>query len=112
MSSATILLSTLRIKFALKHIKRVGIRLKVFLFLDKNIFCGYSLEAPHQGTSNEYPQHMFSLRNKKTIDTFWLKKGLSKSYVLIEAIAVSIQKMFRCKKKKKILFYPYPELLI
>ena len=27
----------------------------------------YSLEAPRQGTSNEYPQHMFSLRNKKNI---------------------------------------------
>ena len=27
------------------------------------------------GTSNEYPQHMFSLRNKKNIDTFWLKKA-------------------------------------
>ena len=26
------------------------------------------------GASNEYPQHMFSLRNKKNIPTFWLKK--------------------------------------
>ena len=26
------------------------------------------------GSSNEYPQHMFLLRNKKNIDTFWLKK--------------------------------------
>ena len=25
--------------------------------------------------SNEYPQDMFLLRNKKTIDTFWLKKS-------------------------------------
>ena len=22
--------------------------------------CGYSLEVPHRGASNEYPQHMFS----------------------------------------------------
>ena len=36
-----------------------------FLFLEDNICCGYSLEVPHLGTSNEYPQHMFSLRNKK-----------------------------------------------
>ena len=28
-----------------------------FLFLHKNICCGYSLEAPSQGISNEYPQH-------------------------------------------------------
>ena len=38
-----------------------------FLFLDKNICCGYSLEAPHRGASNEYPQHMFLSRNKKNI---------------------------------------------
>ena len=38
-----------------------------FLFLNKNICCGYSLEAPRRGASNEHPQHMFSLRNKKYI---------------------------------------------
>ena len=38
-----------------------------FLFLPKNICCGYLLEAPHRGTSNEYPQHMFLGRNKKRI---------------------------------------------
>ena len=38
-----------------------------FLFLHENICCGCSLEAPHQGTSNEYPQHMFLWRNKKNI---------------------------------------------
>ena len=26
--------------------------------------CGYSLEVPHRGTSNEYPQHIFSLKSK------------------------------------------------
>ena len=45
-----------------------------FLFLNENICCGYSLEAPRRGTSNEYPQHMFSLRNKKDISTFRKKK--------------------------------------
>ena len=30
-----------------------------FLFLLKNIDCGYSLELPHLGGSNEYPQSMF-----------------------------------------------------
>ena len=33
-----------------------------FLFLYKNICCGYSLETPHRGVSNEYPQHMFLWR--------------------------------------------------
>ena len=37
----------------------------LFLFLLKNICCGYSLEAPRRGASNEYPQHIFLLRNKK-----------------------------------------------
>ena len=33
--------------------------LTCFLFLHENICCGYQLEAPHRGASNEYPQHMF-----------------------------------------------------
>ena len=32
---------------------------------DQNIDCGYSLEPPHRGSSNEYPQSMFLSRNKK-----------------------------------------------
>ena len=39
----------------------------IFLFLNENIGCEYSLEAPHWGSSNEYPQLMFVLRNKKVI---------------------------------------------
>ena len=38
-----------------------------FLFLNKNICCWYSLEAPRRGASNEYPQHMYLSRNKKNI---------------------------------------------
>ena len=34
-------------------------------FLNENICCG---------TSNEYPQHMFSLRNKKDVSIFQMKK--------------------------------------
>ena len=30
-----------------------------FLFLLQNIDCGYSLEPPRRGGSNEYPQSMF-----------------------------------------------------
>ena len=37
--------------------------------------CGYSLEVHPRGASNEYPQHMFSWRNKKNINTFGLKKA-------------------------------------
>ena len=31
----------------------------IFLISDQNIDCGYSLEPPRQGGSNEYPQSMF-----------------------------------------------------
>ena len=31
----------------------------------QNIDCGYSLELPRRGGSNEYPQSMFLGRNKK-----------------------------------------------
>ena len=52
-----------------------GIHIIFFLFLDEYICCGYSLEVPHRGASNEYPQHMFSLRNKNVISIFRMKKA-------------------------------------
>ena len=51
-----------------------GIHIIFFLFLDENICCGYSLEAPQRGAFNEYPQHMFLSRNKKDISSFRMKK--------------------------------------
>ena len=36
-----------------------------FLFLLQNIDCGYTLEPPRRGGSNEYPQSMFWSKNKK-----------------------------------------------
>ena len=48
-----------------------------FLFLHKNICCGFSLELPHQGDSKEYPQHMFLMRNKKNINEFSFEKKVS-----------------------------------
>ena len=37
----------------------------IFHISDQNIDCGYLLEPPHRGGSNEYPQSMFLSRNKK-----------------------------------------------
>ena len=37
----------------------------IFLISAQNIVCGYSLEPPRRGGSNEYPQSMFLSRNKK-----------------------------------------------
>ena len=31
----------------------------IFLISAQNIDCGFSLEPPHRGSSNEYPQSMF-----------------------------------------------------
>ena len=42
----------------------------IFLISAQNIDCGYSLEPPRQGGSNEYPQSMFFSRNKKNIRIF------------------------------------------
>ena len=36
-----------------------------FHISSQNIACGYSLEPPRRGGSNEYPQSMFLSRNKK-----------------------------------------------
>ena len=43
-----------------------------FLFLKENICSGYSLEACQWGTSNEFPQHKFSLRNKNIYLIIWI----------------------------------------
>ena len=37
----------------------------IFLISTQNIDCGYSLEPPRRGGSNEYPQSMFLTRNNK-----------------------------------------------
>ena len=37
----------------------------IFLIFAQNIDCGYTLEPPRQGGSNEYPQFMFWSKNKK-----------------------------------------------
>ena len=37
----------------------------IFLISAQNIDCGYSIEPPRRGGSNEYPQSMLLSRNKK-----------------------------------------------
>ena len=41
----------------------------IFLIFAQNIDCGYTLEPPQQGGSNEYPQSMFWSKNKKNMYT-------------------------------------------
>ena len=51
--------------YAVRAYIRVGIHIISFLFLHENICCGYSLEAPRQGTSNEYHNICFHGEIKK-----------------------------------------------
>ena len=51
-------LSTVKIHFSNQDL--LARKLILFLFLEENRCCGYSLEAPY-----EYPQLMFSMKNKK-----------------------------------------------
>ena len=37
----------------------------IFLIFAQNIDCGYTLEPPRRGGSDEYPQSMFWSKNKK-----------------------------------------------
>ena len=41
----------------------------IFLIFAQNIDCGYPLEPPQRGGSNEYPQFMFWSKNKKNMYT-------------------------------------------
>ena len=42
-----------------------------FLFLLKNIDCGYSLEPPRRGGSNVYPQSMFLAKIRNISKIFY-----------------------------------------
>ena len=50
------------------RLKHENVQMKtsdIFHTFAQNIDCGYSLEPPRRGGSNEYPQSMFFSRNKK-----------------------------------------------
>ena len=59
-----------------------------FLISAQNIDCGYSLEPPRRGGSNEYPQSMFLIRNKKNnvysckSQFYYIKVGLRGSKII------------------------------
>ena len=50
----------------------------LFLLLEENICCGYSLEVLQCGAANKFLQYMFLLKNKKNVNfrasKFWLDK--------------------------------------
>ena len=71
----------------------------------QNIDCGYSLELPHRGGSNEYPQSMFLSRNNKNNvypckpQFYYMKVGF-KGVKIIQVCFV----MLPCLPYKQLLF--------
>ena len=55
----------------------------IFLISAQKICCGYSLEVPHWGASNEYPQYTFFCAgiNKYYLDTPLLSGAMTRSVV-------------------------------
>ena len=57
----------------------------IFLIFAQNIDCGYTLEPPRRGGSNEYPQSMFWSKNKKKYPCipqfFYIKVGFKGVYI-------------------------------
>ena len=74
----------------------------IFHISAQNIDCGYSLEPPRRGGSNEYPQPMFLSRNKKNNvypckpQFYYIKVGLRGSklyrhvFVMVHAVLMHI----------------------
>ena len=59
----------------------------IFLIFAQNIDCGYTLEPPRRGGSNEYPQSMFWSKNKKKYvypcepQFYYIKVGFKGVYI-------------------------------
>ena len=62
--------------------------LDIFFIFAQNIDCGYTLEPPRRGGSNEYPQSMFWSKNEKKqvyppqTPFFYIKVGFKGVYFL------------------------------
>ena len=78
-----------------------------FLFLNENICCGYSLEAPRWGASNEY--HNICFHEEIKISTFfgWKKGVLSGTVVwvsyLMDCVLYSVKRGFVARANSKAL---------
>ena len=67
------------------------------IFLLKiSIGCGYTLECPWQGGSNEYPQPMFWIKNKKNRHTSVNPSFLYKSRVYISQTCFPVMVVHVC----------------
>ena len=61
----------------------VGIHFDTFNNFVQNIDCGYTLEPPRRGGSNEYPKYMFVSKIRKKNNTVLLcKSGYNGVYII------------------------------
>ena len=67
--------------------EKIKFSLENFNFFTQNIHGGYRIEPPQRGDSNEYPQFMFWIQNKKIRYTpanpkfFYIKVGYKGVYI-------------------------------
>ena len=84
----------------------------IFHFSAQNIDCGYSLEPPRRGGSNEYPQSMFLSRNKKNNvypykpQFYYIKVGF-KGVKIIQACFRDVNNKFTFKFSTNMQFAKY-----
>ena len=79
-----------RFFFSRKNLKFHQKNVDIFLIFAQNIDCGYTLEPPRRGGSNEYPQSMFWSKNKKnrytpanpSFTTLYIKVGFKGVYII------------------------------
>ena len=86
--------------FTTKNWKFSDKKSDIFHISAQHIDCGYSLEPPRQGGSNEYPQSMFLSRNKKNNVypckplLYFIKvgfKGIIITYVCFRDVSENVQ---------------------
>ena len=73
-----------------------------FFILHVNIYCGYSLEVPQQGASDEYSQHILSCRTKKIFTPkVFLPRGRGKAASSNSNIILIIWTYLICCKSQR-----------
>ena len=89
-----------------------------FLFLKENIWCGYSLEAPHRGASNEYPQicflreirklPIFGQVNLSWINRFWpFTFPWTSNNIWLFHNPLLVPRLFFFRRQREAVFYDY-----
>ena len=90
---------------AVKMLKIVFFFLLIFA---QNIDCGYTLEPPQRGGSNEFPQYMFGAKIRKKYTPvnprFTIQKWVVRGYSLHGLVFVMQAEDFCCKSSSGVHF--------